>query len=122
MKEEENELLEKLREVNKANSEYKDEIEAINQRAAEEADREANPFAAFTSIQQDIEKENQEYINNQKDLADAVENVESPSEETAEETVEEQSEEQKEEPAPEEQPKKKTSLQSLLSSAKNLKK
>ena len=120
MREEENQLLEKLREVNKANSEYKDEIEAINKRAEEEAAKEANPFAAFTSIQKDIEKENQEYINNQKELAETVENVEAPVEENPEEVVEQPAEET---PTPvEEEPKKKTSLQSLLSSAKNLKK
>ena len=123
MKEEENQLLEKLREVNKANSEYKDEIEAINKRAEEEAAKEANPFAAFTSIQQDIEKENQEYINNQKELAETVENVEAPAEEKAEEVAETPVEEPTETPeTPAEEPKKKTSLQSLLSSAKNLKK
>ncbi len=146
MKKEENELLEKLREANKANSEYAEEIEKINEREREEAEKESNPFAAFSNLQNDIEKENQEYLNNQSELANSVENtiktVENDN--TSEQPVVD--EEKKEESAednpfaafgaevgedetdnsaetPEEQPgKKKATLEGLLSSAKKLKK
>jgi hypothetical protein len=54
LKTEEDELLAKLREANRANSEYSEEIEAIKERELKEAEQEANPFAAFTNIQKDI--------------------------------------------------------------------
>ena len=151
MKKEENELLEKLREANKANSEYAEEIEKINERERQEAEQESNPFAAFSNLQNDIEKENQEYLNNQNELADSVENtiksVEND-EKTAETGEGQPADEAKteevednpfasivaevgegEEPAPEtvedaetKPEKKKATLEGLLSSAKKLKK
>ena len=122
LKNEEAELLEKLRESNKANSEYSEELEAIKERELKAAEQEANPFAAFTQIQTDIEKTNQEYLDSQKDLADSIDNtIKAVEEETTEEVTETVSEEEPSEETAEE-PKKKTSLQGLLDSAKKLKK
>jgi len=125
LKSEENELLEKLREANKANSDYNKEIEEIKEREKKDAESEANPFAAFANIQKDIEKTNQEYLDNQKDLADsidttikAVEEAETPKEEAKEEVKPEENKENTE-AKPE---KKKVSLQGLLDNAKKLKK
>ena len=97
-----------------------------------EAEQEANPFAAFTNIQKDIEKANQEYLNNQKDLAESIDNtikaVEENSEEAQNDEVSEEASAEntenveKAEEQTEEKPKKKTSLQGLLDSAKKLKK
>ena len=67
LKKEENELLSKLREVNKANSEYNKDIEEIKAREKKEAEQYSNPFAAFANIQNDIEKTNKELVDNQKD-------------------------------------------------------
>lgn len=126
LKNEEGELLAKLREANRANSQYNEEIEAIKERELKEAENEANPFAAFTNIQKDIEKTNQEYLNNQQELAEsmdnaakAVEEVETP---VVEETTEESQESVENKEEMEEKPKKKASLQGLLDSAKKLKK
>jgi len=104
---EQNDILNQLRDINKANSEYSDQVDEINERKEREANKEVNPFAAFTSIQNDIEKENNEYINNQNDLATSVDNTIKAVEENKSETPVE---------------KKKPSLQGLLDSAKKLKK
>lgn len=120
MKEEETELLAKLKEVNKANSEYAPELEEINKRKQEAADNEANPFATFSNLQKDLEQQN-----SQKSEASKVEEpkeesvpmVETPAEEPSSETSPEVPTEESKAEEP-----KKTSLQSLLSSAKRLKK
>lgn len=118
MKEEENELLAKLKEVNKANSEYAPELEEINKRKQQAADNEANPFATFSNLQKDLAE---------KEVKEEEPKVEEPKEEPkveeSTETVatEPVSEEPKAEEPKTEEPKK-TSLQSLLSSAKKLKK
>ena len=124
LKNEEAELLEKLRESNKANSEYSEELEAIKERELKAAEQEANPFAAFTQIQTDIEKTNQEYLDSQKDLADSIDNtIKAVEEEKTEESSESAPEEGNAEPVEnKEEPKKKSSLQGLLDSAKKLKK
>ncbi|MBE5758290.1 MAG: hypothetical protein E7345_05170 [Clostridiales bacterium] len=131
LKLEENELLAKLKEVKKADSEYKDEIEEINKRAKRDAEAEANPFAAFTNIQKDIEETNKELLDNKQDLKETVEKVEEKEEVTDTEnaTEENSSEEQNSETpaetpaeAPAEEPKKRTSLQGLLDSARKMKK
>ena len=140
MKQEENELLTKLREVNKANSEYNKDIEQIKAREKEKSEQYSNPFAAFANIQNDIEKTNKELIDNQKDLANsiddtikAVENKEEPkdaevkpedeSKTTDTENKEEVKVEENKESKEEEKPAKKgTNLQGLLDSAKKLKK
>ena len=136
MKVEEQELLEKLRQVNKDNSGYNEELERINKRKKEEADREANPFASFANLQSDIEKENKEYLDNEKELKESVESTikkvekenKKEKEEPKVEEVEEESEEPKVEeildaPVEETKPtKKKPSLQGLLDSANKLKK
>lgn len=124
LKNEEAELLEKLRESNKANSEYNEELEAIKERELKAAEQEANPFAAFTQIQTDIEKTNQEYLDSQKDLADSIDNtIKAVEEEKTEESSELAPEGESAEPAEnKEEPKKKSSLQGLLDSAKKLKK
>lgn len=121
MKQEENELLAKLKEVNKANSEYSEEIEAINKRQQEAADHVSNPFATFSNLQKNIADEEE------KAKAEAAEasKVEEQPEEKVEETPDVEEPEAKPEEKPvEEKPAepKKTSLQSLLSSAKKLKK
>ncbi|MBQ7351990.1 MAG: hypothetical protein IJW59_03940 [Clostridia bacterium] len=122
MKQEENELLAKLKEVNKANSEYAKEIEEINERARVAADNEANPFKTFSNLQQNIaDEEKQQKAEELAKNAEEQEKKEETPVET-EEKVEEPVEEEKKEEQPAEAPKKKTSLQSLLSSAKNLKK
>ena len=126
LKNEEGELLAKLREANRANSQYNAEIEAIKERELKEAENEANPFAAFTNIQKDIEKTNQELIDNQQELAESIDNAARAVEETEASVVEESTEEVQEPVAnnedAEEKPKKKASLQGLLDSAKKLKK
>lgn len=134
LKNEENELLSKLREVNKQNSEYNKDIEEIKAREKKEAEQYSNPFANLANIQKDIEKTNQELIDNQNDLANSIDdtikvvedkNSEDDKKENVEETPAEKTEETKtEEPAEETktEPKKKTSLQGLLDSAKKLKK
>jgi len=136
MKQEENELLARLKEVNKANSEYSKEIEEINERARVAADNEANPFKTFTNLQENIaeeeKKQKAEERKQQKAEEEAraqaeaeakeAEQAEVPDEEIAESNATEQSVEQPVEETPAEEPKKKTSLQSLLSSAKKLKK
>ena len=136
MKKEENELLSKLREVNKANSEYSKDIEEINKREKAKSEQYSNPFAAFANIQNDIEKTNKELIDNQKDLANsiddtikAVEEDKNDKSDKKEDNKEEvKAEETKTEDAEktdskEEKPAKKgTNLQGLLDSAKKLKK
>lgn len=131
MKQEENELLAKLKEVNMANSEYSKEIEEINERARNAAANEANPFSTFTKLQNDIEEQEQkkrdEILRQQAEAEEAKKTeevpAETPVEETSADTTEAPVEEQPAvEEAPAEAPKKKTSLQSLLNSAKNLKK
>ena len=57
MKQEESELLAKLKEVNLANSEYAKDIEAINERAIAAAENEANPFKTFSTLQNNIQEE-----------------------------------------------------------------
>ncbi len=130
LKTEENELLSKLREVNKQNSEYSDEIEKIKEREKKESEQYSNPFANLANIQKDIEKTNKELVENQNDLANSIDNTiktvegeaeeNKPNEEVSETKPEESKEEKVEEPKAE--PKKKTSLQGLLDSAKKLKK
>ena len=130
LKTEENELLSKLREVNKQNSEYSDEIEKIKEREKKESGQYSNPFANLANIQKDIEKTNKELVENQNDLANSIDNTiktvegeaeeNKPNEEVSETKPEESKEEKVEEPKAE--PKKKTSLQGLLDSAKKLKK
>ena len=136
MKKEENELLSKLREVNKANSEYSKDIEEINKREKAKSEQYSNPFAAFANIQNDIEKTNKELIDNQKDLANsiddtikAVEEDKNDKSDKKEDNKEEvKAEETKTEDAEktdskEGKPAKKgTNLQGLLDSAKKLKK
>ena len=138
LKKEENELLTKLREVNKSNSEYKKDIEEIKEREKKEAEQYSNPFAAFANIQNDIEKTNKELVDNQKDLADSIDNTikaveekdkeedaQSPQDEKKEsaeevkETTENAEDSNNKEPKSE---KKGTSLQGLLDSANKLKK
>lgn len=125
IREEGNELLDKLKEVNMQSSPYKDEVEQIKERERIKDDQENNPFAAFTNIQKDIEKENEAYINNQNDLVNSIN--------TATEVVKTKTEplaqEVKAENATVEAPKeakstagKASRLQGLLNSAKNLKK
>jgi hypothetical protein len=139
MKQEENELLAKLKEVNLSNSAYAKEIEQINERAAAAAANEANPFATFTNLQQDIKeaekKQKQDELKRQKELEaeKAAAEAEAQATAVAEEaqSAEAPAEEKPAEPetpaeapteAPAEEPKKKASLSSLLSSAKKLKK
>ena len=132
MKVEEQELLEKLRQVNKDNSNYNEELERINKRKKEEADIEANPFASFANLQTDIEKENKEYLNNQKELKDSIDSTikkveDSEEKEEPVENQEEKSESSEPENAAEVEEgtksgKKKPSLQGLLDSANKLKK
>jgi len=140
MKQEESELLAKLKEVNLSNSQYSKELEAINERAQAAAANEANPFATFTNLQQDIKdaekKQRQEELKQQKEaekLAEEQAQAEAPAEEQSAEgaepadksqpaTEETAPAEENKEETPAEEPKKKTSLSSLLSSAKKLKK
>ncbi len=119
-----NKLLDKLKEANLANSPYAEELVEIKERERAKDDKENNPFAAFTTIQQDIEKENNAYLNNQNDLANsintatqAVSVAETPAVEKAKPA--EAPAEKKEEPKAEAKPNK---LQGLLNSAKNIKK
>jgi hypothetical protein len=136
MKQEESELLAKLKEVNLANSEYSKEIENINQRVKDAAVNEENPFSAFTKLQSDIEDvDNRQKVEELEQQAQVVaENVsvepvvQTPSVDSSkvvETPTTESTSASQEVPAnlsePEE-PKKKTSLSSLLNSAKNLKK
>ena len=124
MKQEENELLAKLKEVNKANSSYASDIEEIEKRKQAAADNEANPFATFSNLQKNLAQQETEKV----EEAPVVE--EQPTEQSVEETKTEDNAEpvadapvensENSEPAQEEP--KKTSLQSLLSSAKKLKK
>jgi len=140
MKQEESELLAKLKDVNLSNSQYSKELEAINERAQAAAANEANPFATFTNLQQDIKdaekKQRQEELKQQKEaekLAEEQAQAEAPAEEQSAEgaepadksqpaTEETAPAEENKEETPAEEPKKKTSLSSLLSSAKKLKK
>ncbi len=126
MKQDENELLAKLKEVNLANSDYASEIEQIKERERVAADNEANPFAAFSNLNSDIKENDKkaaaELRKQEKEAEKAAAEAEAVAQ--AEATVEE-TPAVEEQPAPVEQPTeepKKTSLQSLLSSAKNLKK
>ena len=136
MKKEENELLSKLREVNKANSEYSKDIEEINKREKAKSEQYSNPFAAFANIQNDIEKTNKELIDNQKDLANSIDDtikaVEEDKNDKADKKEDKKEEVKAEETkaedaektdSKEEKPAKKgTNLQGLLDSAKKLKK
>ena len=138
LKKEENELLTKLREVNKSNSEYKKDIEEIKEREKKEAEQYSNPFAAFANIQNDIEKTNKELVDNQKDLADSIDNTIKAVEEKDKEEDTQSSQDEKKENAEEvkettenaedsnnkepKSEKKGTSLQGLLESANKLKK
>ena len=146
LKAEENELLAKLKEVKMADSPYKQDVEEISKRAKLDAEAEANPFAAFSDIQKDIEETNKELLDNQKDLAKTVENVENAQQaestaidnsastegaetpvdntesapvENSQENIQENSEENSEEKSEE---KKSSSLQGLLDNAKKMKK
>ncbi len=117
-----NELLDKLKEVNMQNSPYSEELAEIKERERVKDDKANNPFAAFTNIQNDIEKENQAYLNNQNDLANATQAVETPAVKPATEIkVESKPAEPKAEPKAE-APKSGNKLQGLLDSAKKLKK
>ena len=138
LKQEEAELLEKLKEVNKANSEYSKEIEEINKRVKKEAEAESNPFAAFSNIQKDIEQTNKELNENKQELKETVETVENQAQTPAveqenptvsennqsasSESAEKASETNTESSSEEKTEKKTTSLQGLLASAKKLKK
>ncbi len=128
MKQEENELLNKLREVNKANSEYSEEIEEIKKREQEKSQQFTNPFATLANIQNDIEKTNKELIDNQKDLADSIDDtikaVEEKDDKKSNKKADDQKveEEKTEENSDENDSKKEDSLQGLLDSAKKLKK
>ena len=130
MKQDENELLAKLKEVNLANSEYASEIEQIKERERVAADNEANPFAAFSNLNNDIKendkKEAAEQRKQEREAEKAAAEAEAQAQAQLEaETPAEETPAVEEQPAPVEQPAeepKKTSLQSLLSSAKNLKK
>lgn len=136
LKKEENELLSKLREVNKTNSEYSKDIEEIKAREKKEAEQYSNPFAAFANIQNDIEKTNKELVDNQKDLADSIDNTIKAVEEKDKDGDVQSSQDEKKENAEEgketsdnadtsKEPKaekKGTSLQGLLDSANKLKK
>ena len=136
MKKEENELLSKLREVNKDSSEYSKDIEEINKREKAKSEQYSNPFAAFANIQNDIEKTNKELIDNQKDLANSIDdtikaveedkNDKSDKKEDKKEEVkaeETKAEDAEKTDSEEEKPAKKgTNLQGLLDSAKKLKK
>ena len=115
MKQDESELLAKLKEVNLANSEYAKEIEDIKEREKEAAMNEANPFSTFANLQKDLSADNVPVVPAAEEVAteqpvqyEAQEDVVQENDTTTEETVENEP--------------KKTSLQSLLSSAKNLKK
>lgn len=120
-----NELLDKLKEVNMQNSPYSEELAEIKERERVKDDKANNPFAAFTNIQNDIEKENQAYLNNQNDLANSVDSatkvVETPAVKPATEIKVEAKPEVKAEPKAE-APKSGNKLQGLLDSAKKLKK
>ncbi|MBE5738540.1 MAG: hypothetical protein E7354_02300 [Clostridiales bacterium] len=104
-----NQLLDKLKEVNMQTSPYAEELVEIKERERVKDDKANNPFAAFTNIQNDIEKENQAYINNQNDLANSIN--------TATQAV--QTPVQPAEKKPES---KASKLQGLLDSAKKIKK
>ena len=129
MKQEENELLAKLKEVNKANSEYAGEIEEINKRKQEAADNVANPFATFSNLQKNIAEEEKAKADAEKakkaeeEKAQEEAKADEPAvEEVVEETPAETPAEEPKIEEPKEEAPKKTSLQSLLSSAKKLKK
>ena len=108
IQEEGNELLDKLKEVNLQTSPYREELDQIQEKERIKDDKENNPFAAFTNIQNDIEKENNAYINNQNDLAKSID--------TATKVVDNSAE------APKKVAPKADRLQGLLNSAKNIKK
>ncbi len=114
IKKEETELVSKLKEVNLANSEYAPEIERIKERERVAAENEANPFAAFSNLNNSLKESESEIVNPEAEpVAPVTEQV------TNEEVNVEQSAQASETP---EEPKKSSSLQSLLNSAKNLKK
>lgn len=108
IQEEGNELLDKLKEINLQTSPYREELDQIQEKERIKDDKENNPFAAFTNIQNDIEKENNAYINNQNDLAKSID--------TATKVVDNSAE------APKKVAPKADRLQGLLNSAKNIKK
>ena len=114
-----NELLGKLKEVNLQNSPYAEELADIKERERVKDDKANNPFAAFTNIQNDIEKENQAYINNQNDLANSIDTaaqaVEAPAAPAAAPAPEAAKPAEKAAP-------KTNKLQGLLDSAKKIKK
>ena len=132
MKQEETELLAKLKEANLANSEYAPELEAINERAKVAAENEANPFRTFATLQNDIQESERKREEEEKAQLKAIEDEKKAQEEAmVQQNVEEEAptdattnstETPVQEEAVEGEPKKKTSLQSLLSSAKKLKK
>lgn len=117
-----NELLDKLKEVNMQNSPYSEELAEIKERERVKDDKANNPFAAFTNIQNDIEKENQAYLNNQNDLANATQAVETPVVKPATEIKVESKPAEPKVEAKAEAPKSGNKLQGLLDSAKKLKK
>lgn len=112
IQEEGNELLDKLKEVNLQSSPYREELDQIQEKERIKDDKENNPFAAFANIQNDIEKENNAYINNQNDLAKSMSN--------ASQVVANEPAQVTEEPKPTSKPVNR--LQGLLNSAKNIKK
>jgi hypothetical protein len=127
MRQEETELLAKLKEANLANSEYAPELEAINERVKQAAENEANPFRTFATLQNDIAEGDKRRAAEEKAQQEALEaerraQEESEAEQNTEETPVEETPVVEPTEAPAEEPKKKTSLQSLLSSAKKLKK
>lgn len=117
-----NELLDKLKEVNMQNSPYSEELAEIKERERVKDDKANNPFAAFTNIQNDIEKENQAYLNNQNDLANATQAVETPAVKPATEIKVESKPAEPKAETKAEAPKSGNKLQGLLDSAKKLKK
>lgn len=117
-----NELLDKLKEVNMQNSPYSEELAEIKERERVKDDKANNPFAAFTNIQNDIEKENQAYLNNQNDLANATQAVETPVVKPATEIKVESKPAEPKVEVKAEAPKSGNKLQGLLDSAKKLKK
>lgn len=110
--EEGNELLDKLKEVNLQSSPYKEELDKIQEKERIKDDKENNPFAAFANIQNDIERENNAYINNQNDLAQSMSNA---TQVVSNNSTTETTEVKKTAP-------KADRLQGLLNSAKNIKK
>ena len=123
MQQESTELLSKLKEVNMQNSPYAEELADIKERERVKDDKANNPFAAFTNIQNDIEKENQAYINNQNALANSINTAtQAVVEPVVEAPVESAKPVAEEKPAAKPAAPKTNKLQGLLDSAKKIKK